>query len=391
MAMSQVLSLPIVVVGGGIMGLWVAEHLLSLQKRPVLVVEQANAGAGASGRGAGGLAVHQGTRLDAALAGESLRAYRELGDGIESPLTRRVGRLTICGSQHSESWAEQMLTNIAASGYTAEILDPEEIRSVVPGVNTEGLSFGIWSTPDSFLDIPKAISVLRERITRGHGSLLENARVASIITVGDEVAGVQLDNGEVLESDTVVVAAGTVSKSLLSTVGFQAHMKSFRTQAVVVGTEPGVMWPALRDFTAQYYAIPQTPASLLVGGGNYALADDGDPCVSIPVTKSFSDDILAQFSERFPYCTDGIAINSWTGVVHTTPDDQPLFGATDQVQGLWVASGLAGRGVGRAPALGRALAMMIVGEDPIHDFRSFSPDRFRDIDDFELDVIRRVP
>ena len=64
------------------------------------------------------------------------------------------------------------------------------------------------------------------------------------------------------------------------------------------------------------------------------------------------------------------------GLYDVTPDAQPILGAIDGYDGLWVAAGLNGRGFMMAPVVGRFLAQAILGSVEREQRVALGPGRF---------------
>jgi sarcosine oxidase subunit beta len=59
-----------------------------------------------------------------------------------------------------------------------------------------------------------------------------------------------------------------------------------------------------------------------------------------------------------------------------SPDGNPIVGAADGVEGLYLINGFSGHGFQHSPAAGRILADVITGRDPRFDLTPFAASRF---------------
>jgi len=71
-------------------------------------------------------------------------------------------------------------------------------------------------------------------------------------------------------------------------------------------------------------------------------------------------------------------VESWAGMIDTTPDVVPVMDAVDQVPGLYLASGFSGHGFGIGPGAGRVIADMVLGRPVGYDMSRFRFSRFSD-------------
>ncbi len=69
-------------------------------------------------------------------------------------------------------------------------------------------------------------------------------------------------------------------------------------------------------------------------------------------------------------------VEIWRGLRPCLPDGLPAVGRTGRCEDLLVATGHAMKGICQAPATGRLVAQLLVGERPLLDPAPLSPDRF---------------
>lgn len=82
--------------------------------------------------------------------------------------------------------------------------------------------------------------------------------------------------------------------------------------------------------------------------------------------------------EVFPQLKNVPFVESWAGMVETTPDVVPVMCESEKIPGFHIASGLSGHGFGIGPGAGKALAAVLTGNDPGIDMSPFRLGRFFD-------------
>lgn len=82
--------------------------------------------------------------------------------------------------------------------------------------------------------------------------------------------------------------------------------------------------------------------------------------------------------EVFPTLSGVPMVESWAGMVETTPDVVPVIGEEQDLPGFFVATGFSGHGFGLGPGAGRAIAALIGGDTPPVDLAPFRRQRFYD-------------
>jgi glycine/D-amino acid oxidase-like deaminating enzyme len=88
--------------------------------------------------------------------------------------------------------------------------------------------------------------------------------------------------------------------------------------------------------------------------------------------------VRANLDEVFPELAGTPFVESWAGMVETTPDVIPVMGEHASIPGFHIATGLSGHGFGIGPGAGKALAAMLTGADSGIDLTPFRLSRFFD-------------
>ena len=88
--------------------------------------------------------------------------------------------------------------------------------------------------------------------------------------------------------------------------------------------------------------------------------------------------IRKNLDEVFPQLAKVPIVESWAGMVETSPDVVPMIGEVGDVSGFYIASGFSGHGFGIGPGAGKALAAMLTGADNPIDLEPFRLSRFYD-------------
>ena len=86
----------------------------------------------------------------------------------------------------------------------------------------------------------------------------------------------------------------------------------------------------------------------------------------------------------FPEIADAPFVETWAGMIETSPDVKPIICGLDELPGLFVATGFSGHGFGIGPGAGHAIADMITGHDGDVALEAFRLNRFEDGSPLEL-------
>ena len=88
--------------------------------------------------------------------------------------------------------------------------------------------------------------------------------------------------------------------------------------------------------------------------------------------KTVLRDIRKNLDTVFPQLASAEFVESWAGMVETTPDVIPVIDQAESIPGFYVATGFSGHGFGIGPGAGKAIAGMLTGTDSgigLHEFR----------------------
>jgi len=82
------------------------------------------------------------------------------------------------------------------------------------------------------------------------------------------------------------------------------------------------------------------------------------------------------WAHRYPGASEAAVRGGYASIYDITPDWQPVLGAVEGVEGLFIAAGFSGHGFKLSPALGEALAALLTGQRPEIDISTFVLSRF---------------
>jgi len=88
--------------------------------------------------------------------------------------------------------------------------------------------------------------------------------------------------------------------------------------------------------------------------------------------------IRKNLDQMFPQLRETPIVESWAGMIETTPDVVPIIGDVEKIPGFYVATGFSGHGFGLGPGAGRAVAGMLTGTDTGIDLEPLRYGRFFD-------------
>jgi len=372
-------TIDVLIVGAGVIGAATAFHLTRLGAGSVAVLDRASVGSGMSSRSSALVRMHYTFPPEVDLAVRSDTMFDAWTDLTGRPgCVRRTGfvRLVHAGE------TDLLRANVAMQrerGAQAEVIDAADLARLAPGMRTDDIECAAWEPHGGYGDGAIVAGDLLAA-ARGAGACYRpNTPVRALTTDGERVIGAETDAGPV-HAGVTVLACGVWSPPLLAAVGIDVPIETELHNVAVVRHPLGVgAGVACIDSTTQTYFRPEAGGQMtLIGGFTGPRGADPD---AVPQSASAGDltELVGAAARRVPALADAGIAAGITGVYDMTPDARPMLGETDGRPGLVLAAGFSGMGFKISPAVGEALAELIVAGATSHvDLAAFRPGRFAD-------------
>jgi glycine/D-amino acid oxidase-like deaminating enzyme len=357
----------ICVIGGGLLGTATA-YFGACAGLKVILLEEKDLAAGASGAAFGGVSVgiysYSSARVPetyVAISKASLELYRRLQDELGPPLDfYSPGSLDPFYSEEGLARGRERAAGLRACGVPCELLDGAQIRAIEPAVS-DVVRGAIYCPIDGHVTPFCVVWAFAKAARQLGADIRTGVRVHSIIRAGDRAVGVVTDQGPV-SADWIVNTAGLGVAALAKDVGIDIPVDYSRGQMFV--SEP--VAPLLRTYI---HNIKQTPVGTIVIG---ATRESGTLATS--TTISGTKEILSWACRLIPALADLRLLRSWAGIRPVPPDGYPIIGPVDGLEHMLVA--VMHRGVTLAPIVGRVLIDLITLGRTDHDITPYRLSRF---------------
>lgn len=416
-------SADVVVIGGGIVGVSTA-WFLAKQGIDVVLCEKGHIAGEQSGRNWGWVRQQGRDTREMPMIVESLRIWRGLEDEIgEDVGFSEQGVLFAARTDKEMAEYAEWLKTADEYGLDTRIIDGAELGKLAP--NTAGNWRGAMYTPsDGRAEPHKAAPAIARAAGRGGATILTSCAVRGIETEGGRVAAVVTEHGTIRTS-TVACAAGAWTSMFCRSLGVTVPQLKVRGTVVRTAPAENVLDGSLFDhriaisrredggYTVAHGTIldhPITPSTfrfgfkyiraLLMEIENLQLSIGRDFVEEWTTPKTWALDVESVFertrvldpapSKRvvrgirenldavFPQLASAKIVESWAGMIETTPDVIPVIDEASQLPGFYVATGFSGHGFGIGPGAGKAIAGLLTGDDSGIDLHEFRLSRFFD-------------
>ena len=372
-------SAEVVIVGGGCMGASVAYHLARLGLTDVILLEREKMLAtGSTGRNAGGVRHQFSNEANIRLSIESIGLLERFAEEVGHPIDfHQDGYLFLLST---ESSVEAFNRNVALQrglGVDVQWLDAREAAALAPGLNTDGVLAATFCQRDGIAD-PNGVTMGFAKTAQALGVTVErDVEVTAIRTAADRVSSVETTRGTI-DTRIVVNAAGPYARPIARMAGADVPVDPIRRHIFIAAPAAGrktMDVPSSHimviDFETTFY-FHREGAGLLFGMGDR----HETPTFDTTVQWDFLPQVIDVAVTRLPALADASISHAWAGLYEMSPDGNPILGAADGVEGLFLINGFSGHGFQHSPAAGRLLADLITRRDPKFDLTPFAAGRF---------------
>ncbi|GIS93989.1 MAG: sarcosine oxidase subunit beta [Dehalococcoidia bacterium] len=331
----NILDGTVAVIGGGVVGYFVAYRLASAGIS-VTLVEQGGPGSGATGNSAGNIQPASGDddTYKIALGSESLSLWRNHLPRIKEAgkidyLEQDVRYFYASTNPHEEQTSRQILSDLNAAGLRAEWVNGDTAREIEPRLS-DSITGGTLHRDCIQMD-PKLFmqAIANAAKTEGVTILHQNQATGMNLTDG-RVSGVTLEDGSILQCSSVVLATGAWTKKIMSEwLGYDLPVEPHGLQKVHISLDIGtplkcaVRWNSVN--------IVSRKDGLVHAGSKY------DPAgFNSKPSEETRDWLLAQVAEIMPGFQPS-DVDTIAAFAASTPNRIPLVGHLPGTDGVFLA------------------------------------------------------
>lgn len=413
----------VVIIGGGIIGVSTAWFLAKQGIRSV-VCEKGHIAGEQSSRNWGWVRQQARDPREMPMIIESLRIWR----GLELEIGEDVGFATAgclftARSRKDIEDFEAWLSVSRQFGLDTRIISGDELKAQVRGASAEWKA-AIYTASDGRAEPHKAAPAIARAAMRLGATILTGCAVRGIDMEAGRVCGVVTEHGTI-KTSTVLCAAGAWTSMFCRSIGISFPQLNVRGTVARTAPADVVLNGAVFDkkigirrrqdggYTIAHGSVLDhslTPSTLrhslkfmralrrelsvlrLSIGSDFIeelrtpkrwALDQVSPfeqkrVLSPEPNQKVLAELRVHLDETFPALAGVEIIESWAGMVETTPDVVPVICEAESVAGFHIASGFSGHGFGIGPGAGKAIAGMLSGKDSGMDLKEFRLSRFSD-------------
>lgn len=416
-------SADVVIIGGGIVGVSAA-WFLAKKGINVTLCEKGHIAGEQSGRNWGWVRQTARDSREMPMMIESMRTWAGLADEIgEDVGFERGGAMIMARNQKELNDAAEWMSIAKDYDLDTQVVEGAALESLFEGASKRWVG-ALHTASDGRAEPHKATPALSRAAARQGATILTSCAVRGIETSGGEVSAVVTEHGTIRTS-RVLCSAGAWTSLFCRSLGISLPQLKVKGTVVRLGKCDNVLngnayddqlgirrrqdggYTAANGFLLHHsialstfrYGIKFIPA-LMLEFKKLRLSIGSDLLDEIKTPKKWPLDRESPFEKQrvlnpppsqrvikktrraidrlFPGLASAEIVESWAGIVETSPDMVPVMCESEEIGGFFMATGFSGHGFGIGPGAGKAAADMLTNADGAIDLSEFHLKRFFD-------------
>ena len=275
-----------------------------------------------------------------------------------------------------------------AEGVDVSLWDQDELRRNEPNVAPHVLAcLNFWG--DAKLNPMRLVFGLTKVAERHGAKIYPYTETTRVLKEDGKVRGVETNRG-VIRCKRVVLSAGVWTPIIAHGAGVEVPIRPRQGQILVTERIRGLLGknyvefgyiaakggqkrngisPEMEQFGVALVLEPTTDGTILCGSSRRFVGMNMEPHPA--VMRAQAQRVL----HFFPRFFEARLIRAYAGLRPTTPDGKPIISSTP-IEGLYVAAGHEGNGIGLSLVTGHVVSQMLRGEEPSFDMTPFRLERF---------------
>lgn len=262
--------------------------------------------------------------------------------------------------------ASRAVSRTVANGVPLRVLGPGELDELEPKTRFD-IQGALYNPEGAYLHVPEFVREFGALLRAMGVEICEHTEVAGFEVSASKVERLHTNRGDFRPRD-VVVAAGAWSTECARLAGVGLTLQPIKGYSVTMDMPPsGPSRPVL--LSEGRMAMVPLGDRLRIGG---RLELTG---MSTAISERRVRGMLRTVTEYLPELEETQTRETWSGLRPCAPDGLPVIGRTG-LRNLVVAAGYGHIGMGLAPAGGELVSQILGGEAPTTDPVPLRPERF---------------
>ena len=362
---------PVVIIGGGIVGVSTLYHLAH-RGIPAVLLERKKIASGTTWHAAGIVGQLRDSTAQTELGKYTARLFRDLEEETgQATGYKQNGTINIALGDVRHEQLLRSHDNAARMGIPTHMLSRQEVSEKWPWIVTEDVKSGFY-VPSNGQVNPLDVTIALQKGARKLGALcFEGVVVTGLIIRNGKIAGVETTQGDIA-TGKVLLAGGMWSHRFAKAHGVTVPLHAVEHYYIVTEPLDGLPrdQPILNIVEERTY-WKEDAGKLLIGGfeamGKAWGVDGISPDFEfdeLPFDMDHVQSELESMFARMPGLGEMGIQTFFNGPESFTPDGRPYLGPAPEVDGLFIASGMNSNGILNSGGVGLTMAEWIIDGEP---------------------------
>lgn len=379
----------VLIIGAGIIGCSIA-YYLAKEGVETVIIERDDIASGSSGACDGFIFLQSKTPgIHLKMALQSAKFYENLASDLSRELEyRKCGSTVVAENQEELDYLRNLVIRQQKEGLDIQVVSATNAHSKVLHLASHIQGASICAQDAQVNPIMATLAFADA--ARDRGARMFTGSPVSAMEMGEKgkekyISDITTGKGKI-KADTVVVAAGAETPSILRMIGKDLPIIPRRGQILVTEPLPRIIDCLLTSVSYLTAKFSPEAAKSLQCGVTFEQTERGN--LLIGSTREFVGynrrttytgltTVAKNAVKLMPKCAEFKVIRSFAGLRPHTPDNLPILGPIDNIKNLIIASGHGGDGIALAPITGRLVGELITEGKTSMDISELSPNRFR--------------
>lgn len=277
----------------------------------------------------------------------------------------RKGLLMLCKTEKAFNEEIRLAEQANKLGLSAIPMGPKELQDLDRGIEMD-VAGGVYFVDDAHLSPPIVMRALADYVRSLGGDVRTGCDVNQVETRGDLVTSAQG-----IDAEHFVIAAGVRSTSLCKSIGIKLPMLAGKGYGFTVINPPET--PNIPSILAEarVAVTPMTDGLRFVGTMELGQPEDA---VNMQRVSGIRRSIGLYYPRLIEVAKESRPV--WMGLRPCSPDGMPYIGRVSRYKNLVIATGHAMMGMSLGPVTGKLVAELLVKESASGSNSLLSPARF---------------
>lgn len=382
----------VVVIGGGIIGTAITYYLTKKGVKNVVLVERRGIGEESSSACDSGVMIHtKAPGIMQQIQQKSNRLYENLSQELGREVYyNKMGSMVMIDDESLVGTFDETIKQQTSVGINVSMLSGDDARKIEPGLSKDvcAVSYCLDDALVSPMDVTLGYALAAERLG---AKVMTNTAVTDVLVENGKIKGVVTTKG-IIYTEMVVNAAGVFSPQIGEMAGMDVPVKPRRGNIIVCEQVAPVVNHIL--LCCRYVALKYHPElaetsndpSMKMGvnlfleqthTGNILFGSNREWS---GLDKSTSYEILRAVcnyaTHYLPFLKNLNIIRTYAGL-RPYCDGGPILGPVNGLEGMIMATGHEGGGIGYGPAMGDIMSDYIINEKITDEIAPFLYSRFQ--------------